>query len=287
MVGFLTKESPIYKPFTIWALFIVLGQMQNPLGCQRQIKWPFIIKLGSRWSYPLRAPQLTPVQQTFGGVFGSVSRDAIGCHAETNMAELKPTPKNDEDWQQRIRQLTTWETRVWGIVTTKRERQWQILTPFNRTRGSRLEMTDLLPKEYQSKEWQPDMSSSAVVPRYGSTGQSQSIDPHSDKSYVSIYRSAEFRREVQQKEREAARAKRDRQQAARGAVKSAPRTVITVDTSKARSNIDVVRLCIRELRWREVHVHWILLPFSAIASFRFIDLLFTNYRFFFLSMNHL
>ena len=28
--------------------------------------------------------------------------------------------------------------------------------------------------------------------------------------------------------------------------------VVTVDTSKSRSNIDVVRLCLRELGWREV-----------------------------------
>jgi hypothetical protein len=27
---------------------------------------------------------------------------------------------------------------------------------------------------------------------------------------------------------------------------------ITIDTSKARSNLEVVRLCLRELKWKEV-----------------------------------
>lgn len=31
------------------------------------------------------------------------------------------------------------------------------------------------------------------------------------------------------------------------------KSIITVDTSKARSNLEVVRLCVRELGWKEVH----------------------------------
>ena len=43
------------------------------------------------------------------------------------------------------------------------------------------------------------------------------------------------------------------------------KSLITVDTSKARSNLEVVRLCIRELGWKEVQI--ILISFFYISSF--------------------
>ena len=59
------------------------------------------------------------------------------------------------------------------------------------------------------------------------------------------------------------------------------RNCVTVDTSKARSNLDVVRMCIRELRWKEVNLPYseekfsfksniLLVPISFRIGFRYL-----------------
>lgn len=44
------------------------------------------------------------------------------------------------------------------------------------------------------------------------------------------------------------------------------RNIITVDTSKARSNLEVVRMCVRELGWREVSAASYLPPWIVRLS---------------------
>jgi hypothetical protein len=44
------------------------------------------------------------------------------------------------------------------------------------------------------------------------------------------------------------------------------KSIITVDTSKARSNLDVVRLCLRDLGWKEVQIEIPILSILFILS---------------------
>jgi hypothetical protein len=59
------------------------------------------------------------------------------------------------------------------------------------------------------------------------------------------------------------------------------KSLITVDTSKARSNLDVVRLCIRELGWKEVTLSFIknslLFLLSIVSSVHQIQILIRIY----------
>lgn len=60
-------------------------------------------------------------------------------------------------------------------------------------------------------------------------------------------RKTETRKEMCVNFRKQAKAKREQQK-----LRMPPKVTVTVDTSKAKSNIEVVRMCIKELGWREV-----------------------------------
>lgn len=66
------------------------------------------------------------------------------------------------------------------------------------------------------------------------------------------HKKTDFRYQVWLKERRTLYAKA-RKSSFRVEIGKQPRRApVTIDTSKARSNIDVVRLCLRQLGWREV-----------------------------------
>lgn len=66
-----------------------------------------------------------------------------------------------------------------------------------------------------------------------------------------VLRVSDFRRELTFREKKVAEIKRE-QMKTLAEVKQVPKFMITVDLSHARGNLDALRMCLKELEWKEV-----------------------------------
>ena len=74
------------------------------------------------------------------------------------------------------------------------------------------------------------------------------------------FKRTDYRHELWNKERKLIKekAKKSSFSVTEGLKPDKRKGIITVDTSKSRSNLDVLRICLKELAWREVFMHWML-----------------------------
>ncbi|KAH3874153.1 hypothetical protein DPMN_037395 [Dreissena polymorpha] len=71
-----------------------------------------------------------------------------------------------------------------------------------------------------------------------------------------LIRISDFRRELSFREKKVAEIKREKMKILAD-IKPVPKYMITVDMSHARGNLDAVRMCLRELEWKEVIVDFL------------------------------
>ena len=66
-----------------------------------------------------------------------------------------------------------------------------------------------------------------------------------------IYKTTDFRRELSYREKKVAEIKREKMRILAD-MRPVPKFMVTLDLSQARGNIDALRICLKELEWKEV-----------------------------------
>ena len=66
-----------------------------------------------------------------------------------------------------------------------------------------------------------------------------------------IYKTTDFRRELAYREKKVAEIKREKMKILAD-IRPVPKFMVTLDLSHARGNMDALRICLKELEWKEV-----------------------------------
>ena len=80
-----------------------------------------------------------------------------------------------------------------------------------------------------------------------------------------IYKTTDFRRELSYREKKVAEIKREKMKILAD-MRPVPKFMVTLDLSHARGNMDALKICLKELEWKEVQIKRSVFLFVCFLS---------------------